>query len=226
MKYIYLLIVSVIIFSSTGCNNSAADNDTASKPADPAPAVDAVNGSRASTPPNTIQNNSAADNVIQPVQPVTTSTAGLNPAHGQPGHRCDIAVGAPLDSKSTTTVQNPPPAPTTVTKPVPVTTTTTNTNTATVPAGINPAHGQPGHRCDIAVGAPLNSKPTQPAAVQTTTTNPAPVISQPPLITPALPVTTPVSLPAAGGGLNPEHGKPGHRCDIAVGAPLNSKSKQ
>lgn len=21
----------------------------------------------------------------------------LNPAHGQPGHRCDIAVGAPLD---------------------------------------------------------------------------------------------------------------------------------
>jgi hypothetical protein len=26
---------------------------------------------------------------------------------------------------------------------------------------MNPSHGQPGHRCDIAVGAPLNSKPTQ-----------------------------------------------------------------
>ncbi len=29
----------------------------------------------------------------------TASTApGMNPPHGQPGHRCDIAVGAPLDS--------------------------------------------------------------------------------------------------------------------------------
>lgn len=27
--------------------------------------------------------------------------------------------------------------------------------------GLNPAHGQPGHRCDIAVGAPLNSAPAQ-----------------------------------------------------------------
>ena len=26
-------------------------------------------------------------------------------------------------------------------------------------SGMNPPHGQPGHRCDIAVGAPLNSKP-------------------------------------------------------------------
>ena len=33
--------------------------------------------------------------------PATASTGSgkLNPAHGQPGHRCDIAVGAPLDSK-------------------------------------------------------------------------------------------------------------------------------
>jgi hypothetical protein len=29
--------------------------------------------------------------------------------------------------------------------------------TTTVLGGINPAHGQPNHRCDIAVGAPLNS---------------------------------------------------------------------
>ncbi len=31
--------------------------------------------------------------------------------------------------------------------------------TGAVAAGMNPAHGQPNHRCDIAVGAPLNSKP-------------------------------------------------------------------
>ena len=38
----------------------------------------------------------------------------------------------------------------------------TNSNTVlSSNAGLNPAHGQPGHRCDIAVGAPLNSKPTQ-----------------------------------------------------------------
>ena len=26
----------------------------------------------------------------------STETITVNPAHGQPGHRCDIAVGAPL----------------------------------------------------------------------------------------------------------------------------------
>ncbi|MBK6446410.1 MAG: hypothetical protein IPF81_14275 [Bacteroidetes bacterium] len=42
-----------------------------------------------------------------------------------------------------------------------------NTQPAAVPAsaqtatGMNPAHGQPGHRCDIAVGAPLSSPPGQ-----------------------------------------------------------------
>jgi hypothetical protein len=49
----------------------------------------------------------------------------------------------------------------------PANTTTTNTNTAVAP-GMNPAHGQPGHRCDIPVGSPLNSKP----AAQTITTTP------------------------------------------------------
>jgi hypothetical protein len=28
---------------------------------------------------------------------------GIDPSHGQPGHRCDIAVGAPLNSKAATT---------------------------------------------------------------------------------------------------------------------------
>jgi len=42
--------------------------------------------------------------------------------------------------------------------------------------GMNPPHGEPGHRCDIAVGAPLNSKPA------TVTTAPA-SIAPPPLLT-------------------------------------------
>lgn len=89
----------------------------------------------------------------------------MNPAHGQPGHRCDIAVGAPLNSApakpaTTTTTQTVTPAPATATKTAP---------------GMNPPHGQPGHRCDIAVGAPLNSAPAKPAATPTVTPTAAPV---------------------------------------------------
>jgi len=77
----------------------------------------------------------------------------MNPEHGQPGHRCDIAVGAPLNS--------PPAA-----QPAVTTAPTFNTQpeqqapvtappAATAP-GMNPPHGQPGHDCAVAVGAPLN----------------------------------------------------------------------
>lgn len=71
---------------------------------------------------------------------------GMNPAHGQPGHRCDIAVGAPLNSKPQKAEAKPAVA------------STTAAPGKTAP-GMNPAHGQPGHRCDIAVGAPLASAP-------------------------------------------------------------------
>ncbi|WP_199287993.1 hypothetical protein [Robertkochia solimangrovi] len=71
----------------------------------------------------TIKNNPGA---------ITTNTK-LNPAHGQPGHRCDIPVGTSLDA--------------------PV--KTTNDNTLLSSTMKNPAHGLPGHRCDLAVGAPL-----------------------------------------------------------------------
>jgi len=82
-------------------------------------------------------------------QPAAQVTApGMNPPHGQPGHRCDISVGAPLNSKPTQPVSQPSA---TVSTPQPQ---------ATAP-GMNPPHGQPGHRCEIAVGAPLNSKPVQ-----------------------------------------------------------------
>lgn len=96
---------------------------------------------------------------VQTVQaPTSTSTKtapGMNPPHGQPGHRCDIAVGAPLNSPkgqtpTTTPAPTPQPASTIVTtpqaKPAAV--------TPTAP-GMNPPHGQPGHKCEIAVGAPL-----------------------------------------------------------------------
>ena len=80
--------------------------------------------------------------------------AGLNPAHGAPGHRCDIAVGAPLNSAPAASATQPQvqtaPAPSqTISTPAPA---PANSITA---AGLNPPHGQPGHDCAIAVGAPL-----------------------------------------------------------------------
>ena len=45
---------------------------------------------------------------------------------------------------------------------------------------MNPQHGEPGHRCDISVGAPLNSPVTKPPAQTVTPTPvPAPVIVPP-----------------------------------------------
>ena len=87
---------------------------------------------------------------------------GLNPEHGKPGHRCDISVGAPLNSppgnEGTTPSSGQPSISTTpsisapaVQSPEPVIAQPT---TQTAP-GMNPPHGQPGHDCDIPVGAPL-----------------------------------------------------------------------
>ena len=93
---------------------------------------------------------------------VSNKAVALNPQHGEPGHRCDIAVGAPLNAPATAgTIQ--PSVPTT-TPSVTAAAATTDTkkvipNSTPATAGLNPKHGEPGHRCDLAVGAPLNSKP-------------------------------------------------------------------
>jgi hypothetical protein len=90
--------------------------------------------------------NGANTNIEQqavPAQPVATTA--LNPEHGQPNHRCDIAVGAPLNSP--TTKQSVAPA-----SPAPVLSLPAN---ASGSVGLNPPHGQPGHDCAIPVGQPL-----------------------------------------------------------------------
>ncbi|WP_018477473.1 hypothetical protein [Pontibacter roseus] len=78
--------------------------------------------------------------------PATSATpatgVALNPEHGQPGHRCDIEVGAPLSTPVQPKLTTPPP----VFQPQP---------SGSVAAGTNPPHGQPGHDCGIPVGAPL-----------------------------------------------------------------------
>lgn len=105
----------------------------------------------------------------------------LNPPHGQPFHRCEIAVGAPLDGSALAQGATPAPvqqnapksffktvqseqqanatqpvatAPTSQVKPTSTPAPTTAKADGPRPKN-NPPHGQPHHRCDIKVGDPL-----------------------------------------------------------------------
>jgi len=167
--------------------------------------------------------------VVEAPQPQTnpnsvlSETKGLNPAHGQPGHRCDIAVGTPLNSapaqtqvQQTQTIQANPSKQNVVT-------TTTVAAPVKVAKGMNPSHGQPGHRCDIPVGAPLNSPVAKPVAATPTQSGSSTqsfTVTPPPANTNAVPALLSTEAPKVAEGMNPAHGQPGHRCDIAVGAPL------
>ncbi|KQM79178.1 hypothetical protein ASE74_01005 [Pedobacter sp. Leaf216] len=134
-------------------------------------------------------------NTIQPVSQSSKTNLIFNPPHGAAGHTCALAVGAPLNQAAAAQPQQK------LNQQANNTPATTQANTSG--KKLNPKHGEPGHRCDIAIGAPLDSKPTQ-----VVTTQPA--------------VKQSIGIKTAK-GLNPPHGQPNHRCDLAVGAPLNSK---
>lgn len=179
MKLIQFLPVVLFSVAVIGCDNSSKEDKTSSeKVTAPVPAPSTTSISTPST--NTVEpiktevtpqtattiKPTPGATVVQPIAAPVKSAAGLNPAHGQPGHRCDISVGAPLDSKPNQAIQ-PTLQPSINTAPQKVVTPSASpinipsaSPVATAP-GMNPQHGQPGHRCDIAVGAPLNSKPTQ-----------------------------------------------------------------
>lgn len=110
--------------------------------------------------------NTSSDQSVMPAQPLQSPNMptqnptpaavakGMNPAHGQPNHRCDIAVGAPLNSP-VVPAKSSPAVPQQNTA-VPASIAAPNTaQTTPTPEGMNPPHGQEKHRCDIAVGAPL-----------------------------------------------------------------------
>ena len=95
-------------------------------------------------------------------------------------------------------------------------------------AALNPAHGEPGHDCAIAVGAPMNSPktaPTQPVQLNNSTVNPSGVQINPapnpaPAPTPVIAAPSIQSPAGTSGKLNPAHGEPGHDCAKPVGSPL------
>lgn len=88
------------------------------------------------------------------------------------------------------------------------TTNTSTTDQANEEVKVNPAHGQPGHRCDLPVGAPLNqtagstSNPTPTSDLPSTSVSPVRVDQSP--------------------KINPPHGEPGHDCAVPVGEPLDN----
>lgn len=147
----------------------------------------------------------------------TVTAAGMNPPHGEPGHRCDIPVGQPLNSAPAQAPQNAAATPNQTqtiqidpnsVQPGKFTVENGKAQTVKTAPGMNPPHGQPGHRCDIQVGQPLNSKPAPaPQPVQNVAQN-----------TPA-----PAPTPAPTGpkpAVNPAHGEPWHNCAVKVGEAL------
>lgn len=103
------------------------------------------------------------------------------------------------------------PPPQTVAAPVTNDSANNAPASTSAPIALNPAHGLPGHRCDLAVGAPLNSAPNANAAPSSVQMNPAQ--QNAPMMQ---------SAPSAGGKIliNPPHGQPGHDCSVEVGKPL------
>lgn len=87
----------------------------------------------------------------------TGAVADPNPPHGEPGHRCEIPVGASLSGtppSSGPVDQMPAKQPITL----PQTSAQPAAGASSTPPGMNPPHGQPGHDCAVPVGSPLPAK--------------------------------------------------------------------
>lgn len=145
-KLLYAAMVASSMTLFAACNSEPdAAQQTATETIAPTPG----------TEPNSLTPGNVEQSAVAPTQPVNatpTQPAGgnvaLNPEHGKPGHDCAIAVGAPLGSKPATPVAAPQAAPAVNVAP-------SGAPASTGSGKINPAHGQPGHDCAVAVGAPL-----------------------------------------------------------------------
>lgn len=141
-----LLSISLMALAFASCNNS--DESKIDESAQSAPTTTTTLAPvPGSGPAGSINTMPAATSPIN-----SNATAGLNPAHGAPGHRCDIPVGSPLNSPAGA---NPPsPAPS---NPAPFVMNPQTLPPANNNVRLNPAHGAPGHDCSIPVGQPLKS---------------------------------------------------------------------
>lgn len=101
--------------------------------------------------------------VTKPGENPHANLKGNNPEHGQPGHRCDINVGEPLNTppramptQQAPAVQQVAPAPAAAPANMNQGGAMPQMPAQTTAPGFkgkpNPAHGQPGHRCDVKEG--------------------------------------------------------------------------
>jgi hypothetical protein len=139
MKKSTISTLAIAAATFVSCN-SGINKKEATQQFTPAPATSAL--------PTLSADSASAPAASQP------ATVALNPAHGAPGHRCDVAVGAPLPSAGASV------APATNVSPVsPVNNVPASVITSPVQSGstvrLNPPHGQPGHDCSVEVGKPL-----------------------------------------------------------------------
>jgi hypothetical protein len=178
-----VLIASAFLFACNNADQSGTATESTTNPEMQIPATQStlVSPDSAIDIPATDHSltTSPSAPATAPATQKTTTATGMNPPHGEPGHRCDIAVGAPLNSAPAT----PTPTPTPVTP-----------NIVTSPSG--PATGTPQMQMMPAPTPPPTTTATTPAPPTTTTTAP---------------------------GMNPPHGQPGHDCAVPVGSPLPVK---
>jgi hypothetical protein len=252
-----ILIAAFISTLLLACNNNAPEQDLTIIPENKVTLISDTQTINKTDAQNTNANNlptqvptGANVNLQQPAatmpQNIVNNKTGAvaNPPHGQPGHVCGTTpTGAATPTTTTTTA--PQNVQTVITTPTQIKTPPQQINNIK-PAVVantgnskkNPAHGQPGHRCDIPAGAPLNSAPQKTTTPKAANTN-TPVAATPTIVNPstmpALQSTQAVQNNDAANGtpalisnttgakLNPEHGKPGHDCKVAVGQPLPNK---
>ncbi len=141
------MIKTILFFAATStlvwsCANENAEKDTAAAVATTQQAAAAHTDTTNNALTEAVQ---AKDGAMTPQNavveaPANNKAAGevkLNPAHGQPGHSCNVPVGAPLTAAAAAPAGQPaqvaPAAP---------------QGQQLLPDGkVNPPHGQPGHVC-------------------------------------------------------------------------------
>ena len=221
-----IILPAIILISAVSCNNSQPDKDISIIPktagvnsADssqivPLPASGASLTAdmprtvvQATPAPQQLNTPTPGSALLQTTAAVKT-VAGLNPAHGQPGHRCDITPGAPLSSSPAPKPQAPSA---TITQPTQI----QGQRSAVNPAiAVNPPHGQPGHKCDVGANSNLST------GSSVTMSKTAPSLQGLPIMQQNNSPAPSVISSGGTGKLNPAHGQPGHDCKVSVGQPL------
>jgi hypothetical protein len=183
MKLIPMLALSALLVVACKKEESASTEDVTTE------AVSTAETTETATEAEGVPTQEA--NVPAPAA-ASTKAVALNPPHGQPGHKCEIPVGAPLDGSGGKT---------------PVPTANQPQSSGSLPSNSFFAQKPSGQAAASTPAATPAPQPTaQPVAQPAAQPMPQPVAQK--------------TEPGFSGKPNPAHGQPGHRCDIKVGETL------